>query len=134
MNRSTAPKAAIVGTLLMLAGIAGVLAYQLGPKLYWMKSEYVTAGVISAADRYVAEHPQQWPSSWQDLGEGDQSRYTEFRFDLTTDRILQNRELIYTAIQPRSRKYRTYPHARRQLDELYRKLAEEPRPNEPTAQ
>lgn len=108
--------------LLLMLAVGSLAAAAFGPKFYWMKSEYITAGVIQSADEYVTQHPGQWPKSWSDLGGEDLSRHTEFRFDLTPEQIVLDRELIYTAIQPRSRKYRTYPHARRQLDALYKKL------------
>ncbi len=112
--------------LLCLSGILIFIAVSvgsaLGPKLYYMKSEYVTASVIAAADRFVGEHPKKWPKSWQDLGSEDLSRYTEFRFDLTPELIARDRQLIYSAIQPKCHRYRTYPHARVQLDALYERL------------
>lgn len=106
--------------------IAFGLALMLGPKFYHMKSEYVTADVIGAVDRFVTEHPGQWPRSWQDLGGEDASRHTDFRFDLTAERIVEDRQLIYRAIQPKSHRYRTYPHAKARLDALYEKLASAP--------
>jgi hypothetical protein len=127
MGRSLPSKAILCGTILIVTCAVGGIVYLIGPKLYYMKSEYVTAHVIRAADLYISQHPQEWPKSWQELGLDDYSQYTEFRFDLTPEAILQDQQLIYSAIQPRCRQYRTYPHARRQLDELYRKLASEPR-------
>jgi hypothetical protein len=106
--------------------LLGSIVFSLGPKLYYMKSEYVTADVISAVDRFVTEHPRKWPQSWQDIGSEDLSRHTDFRFDLTPDMILRDRQLIYSAIQPKCHQYRTYPHARAQLDGLYEKLSSVP--------
>ncbi len=106
--------------------IAIGLAFILGPKLYHMKSEYVTADVIGAADRFVTEHPGQWPESWQELGGEDLSHHTDFRFDLTAEMILQDRKLIYRAIQAKGHGYRTYPHAKSQLDAIYEKLVSAP--------
>lgn len=109
----------------MLCFVGGV-AYILGPKFYYMKREYVTADVIRAADRFVTEHPKKWPQSGQDLGGEDPSRYTDFRFELTPEMIIHDRQLIYSAIQPKCHQYRTYPHARAQLDDLYEKLTSVP--------
>lgn len=119
-------KAILLGiTIIVILGLAGV-GYAIGPKLYYMKSEYVTADVIRAADRFVTEHPKKWPQSWQDLGGEDLSRYTDFRFDLTPEMIVRDRQLIYSAIQPKCHQYRTSPHARAQLDGLYKKLTSVP--------
>ena len=41
----------------------GSLLFVLAPKLYYMKSEYVTADVIRATDRFVSSHPGEWPHS-----------------------------------------------------------------------
>ena len=122
MSENPLPKAllrcvAVIGILFV-----GSIACVLGPKLYRMKSEYVTADVIRAASRFVTEHSGQWPRSWKDLGGEDLSRYTDFRFDLTVQMLIHDRQLIYSAIQPRCHRYRTYPHARAQLDGLYEKL------------
>ena len=119
-------KALLIGVAAVVLWFVGGVAYVLGPKLYYMKSEYVTADVIRAADRFVAEHPKKWPHSWQDLGGEDLSRYTDFRFDLTPEMITHDRQLIYSAIRPKCHQYRTYPHARAQLDEIYEKLTSVP--------
>jgi hypothetical protein len=115
-------KALLFGIAAIAILIVGSVGYVLGPKLYYMNSEYVTADVIRAADRFVTEHPRKWPRSWQDLGGQDLSRHTDFRFDLTPEMIVRDRQLIYTAIQPKCHQYRTYPHARAQLDRLHEKL------------
>ena len=106
-----------------LAVLAGGIAYSLGPKLYYMKSEYVTANAISATEHFVSAHPGEWPHSWKDIGEQDLSAYTDMRFDLTVPAILNDKELIYSAIQPKCHRYRTYPHAKAQLDQLFEKIA-----------
>lgn len=119
-------KALLLGIAAITILIVGSVGYVLGPKLYYMKSEYVTADVIRAADRFVTEHPKKWPQSWQDLGGEDLSRYTDFRFDITPEMIVRDRQWIYSAIQPKCHQYRTYPHARAQLDRLYDKLTAVP--------
>ena len=87
-----------------------------------MKSEYVTAGVISQLDKYV-EDTGQWPKSWKDLGEAEETAaYTKFRFDLSVEAIRINPELIYESVTPLSGKYYTYPHARRDLENVLKKL------------
>lgn len=116
-------KTLLLGTAGTIAIIFVAMGYHLGPKFYYMKSEYVTADVIRAADSFVTQNPKKWPKTWQDLGGEDLSRYTDFRFDLTTEAIVNNRQLIYTAIQPQCHRYRTYPHSRALLDTLYEKLA-----------
>ena len=112
----------IVIAVVVIGDVIGII----GPQLYNMKSEYATAEVIRETDKFVTDHPKQWPHSWSELGGEDYSQYTDFRFDLTWDMIVHNRELIYTAIQPKCHQYRTYPHAREHLGQLYEKLAKEP--------
>lgn len=116
----------IIATLFMIC--FGIV---LGPRFCYMKSEYVTAGVIRDTDRFVTEHPHQWPKSWRDLGVEDFSQYTDFRFDLTPEMIARDPELIYSAIQPQCHQYRTYPHAKTQLKALSDKLLNE-QPKEST--
>lgn len=126
MNVNPAIKALLCGVAVIGLLLAGSVVYLFGTKFYYMKSEYITADVILAADRFVSDHPGQWPRSWQDLGSEDLSKYTDVRFDLTADMLIHDRQLIYSAIQPKCHQYRTYPHARENLDRLYRKLAPVP--------
>ena len=123
MSENFGIKALWIGLIGVLLAVVGSTAFVVIPKLHSMKSEYVTADVIRAADRFVTAHPGRWPQSWQDLGGEDLSRYTDFRFDLKRRMIVRDRQLIYGAIQPKGHRYRTYPHAREQLDALYEKLA-----------
>ncbi|CAN5893546.1 hypothetical protein BH11VER1_BH11VER1_01460 [soil metagenome] len=81
-----------------MLGFVALVISAVGARLYYMKSEYATAGVIDDTDRFVTEHPGQWPHSWADLGGGDYSQYPDYRFDLTPEMIIQDRQLIYTAI------------------------------------
>ena len=101
---------------------AGLCAWAIGPRLWYVSSEYGTAGVIQATDDYVTAHPGRWPRSWADLGLADQSSSTHFRFDLTPEEIVADRDLIYKAILPIAGHYYTYPHAREKLDAVYEKL------------
>lgn len=122
MSANLGFKALLLGIIVVVLCAVGSVSYVLAPKVYYMKSEYVTADVIRAADRFVTENPKKWPQSWQDLGGVNLSQYTDFRFDLTPEMFLRDRQLIYSAIQPKCHQYRTYPHARAQLDRLYDKL------------
>ena len=95
------------------------------PKFWNMKSEYVTAGTISNLEKYVETHNGKWPTCWKDLGDGtDLSKYTRFRFDLTSEGILQNPNLIYQAVTPHSGVYYTYPHAEQRLKGVLKKVQE----------
>ena len=88
----------------------GLCAWAIGPRLWYVSSEYRTAGVIQATDDHVTAHPGRWPRSWADLGLTDQSSSTRVRFDLTPEEVVANRELIYKAILPVAGHYYTYPH------------------------
>ncbi|MDB6026787.1 MAG: hypothetical protein JWM68_3010 [Verrucomicrobiales bacterium] len=118
-------KQVVLGFVVIVILCIGALSLAVYPKFSNMKSEYTTAGVIVDLDAYVHAHPGKWPKSWKDLGDGsDGSAYTKFRFDLSTASMLQNPQLIYEAVTPLRGRYYTYPHAKRQLDEVLRKIKE----------
>jgi hypothetical protein len=86
-----------------------------------LTSEYLTASVIDNVKQYAAEHHGDWPSSWEAIGISDQRTrdLVEVDFDLNSWNLIDNKELIYTSIQPKSHMYRTYPHAKKQLEDLW---------------
>lgn len=115
----------LVAALLALAAlIAGAVVY-----VHWLGNrvaeEYETARTIRLIKDYVRGHGGQWPRSWEDLPGGKaRAKYSIVRFDLTRDELLENKELIYTAVLPRQRIYMIYPHAREQLDSLWKAMRE----------
>jgi hypothetical protein len=51
------------------------------------------------------------------------SKYVRMNFDVDVDELVENPTLIHSAIIPKSRAYRTYPHAERDLNRLRETLA-----------
>lgn len=109
------------GLAIVLAALVCVATWIFGPPLLNMKSEYVTARVISDVRIFVEKNDGKWPKSWQDLGGHDYTAFTTMNFNLDPDTA--SRDEVVDAIQPRSGKYYTYPHAREQLESLYDALA-----------
>ncbi len=123
------PKSAIgwsVCLLLLSAILYGAwVAYHFDRRI---KAEYTTARVIRIVDEFVANNNGQWPTSWSDLDAAllsesstDSYHYRKYvivDFSLTSDELLDNPERIKDAIVPVTGEYRTYPHARRQLEQL----------------
>jgi hypothetical protein len=84
-----------------------------------LKAEYATAGVIRDVTQFVESHKGQWPKSWDDIPDGNSCRhYVRMRFDVKTDDLVADPNLIQSAIAPASGVYHTYPHAERQLNQL----------------
>ena len=84
-----------------------------------LTAEYTTASVINEVTSYIESHNGQWPRSWSDMSDGDYARhYVQMRFDVSTDELIANPDLIQTVIVPKSGVYHTYPHARDDLDQL----------------
>jgi len=83
------------------------------------KSEYVAADVIRSTTTYVKTNNGRWPRSWKELGEPGTNAFVLMNFKLTRDAILQNPELLETAIQPRTKRWMVYPHHKRDLAELF---------------
>ena len=73
------PRRVLVAIALVIGGLIAALAAGLIPRLWNMKAEYVTAGVIRDTEEYVVRSQGRWPQSWADLGE-DRSRYTTIDF------------------------------------------------------
>ncbi len=115
----------VLGAIVLVALLVGAfVVHRVSRQLHEVKSEYVTASVIRAVRAYVHEHDGQWPTSWSDLTERDDvTRYAVVRFDISSDDILKDRNLIYDAIRPASGDFRTYPRARQDLDRLYETIA-----------
>jgi hypothetical protein len=110
VRRAVAVIAAVVGVVLV------AIAVTLLPRLWSMRSEYETAGVIRRVEEYVTKSHGRWPRSWADLGE-DLSHYTKVNFSL--DPITATRSEVASAITPVSGRYLTYPHSQRDLERLY---------------
>ncbi len=116
-------KQALLGLAVVLVIVISVVTWAFYPQVSNLKSEYTTAAVIRDLDAYVVSHPGEWPRSWKDLGDGtDRSAFTMFRFDLSVDSLRQHPELIYEAATPIRGRYLTYPHAKRELGEVLKKL------------
>jgi len=118
-------KKPFIATLIIVIclGIAVValVVWALGSKRGNMKSEYMTADVITATQNYVQETHGQWPRSWADLEmTEDPSPFTRMRFDL--DPATATQEEVMSAIAPLNGKYLTYPHAQRELQALFEEL------------
>ena len=102
-----------------------VIAWARHPRQMNVRSEYITAGVIHDIHVYVSSHPGEWPKSWNVLGSGaDYSSHTIVRFDLSVEELRERPELIYSAVMPVSGRYYTYPHAKKQLEEIMKTIHE----------
>ncbi|MBA4386677.1 MAG: hypothetical protein C0404_01780 [Verrucomicrobia bacterium] len=99
---------------------AVLLAWVFGPKLFNMKAEYVTAGVIRDVGTFVKNTHGQWPKSWGELKSEDLSSYTRVNFAL--DPATATEQEVLSSIAPRSGRYHTYPQAAEDLKSLYREL------------
>ena len=113
--------------VVMAIGLAALIANACRDFYAWheqTKSEYTTAQVILHVTEYVESHHGQWPQSWSDLPGGDHDRhYVRLRFDVDVDALIRDPDLIYTVIVPNSGVYRTYPHAKQNLNDLRKSLA-----------
>jgi hypothetical protein len=110
------PRRVLVAIALVISGLIAALAAGLIPRLWNMKAEYVTAGVIRDTEEYVVRSNGRWPQSWADLGE-DRSRYTNINFAIDPDS--SSKADVGRAIRPVSGKFLTYPHADRDLERLF---------------
>jgi hypothetical protein len=102
--------------VMALLACATTPLYKLDQRL---RVEYTTAAVIRDTIDFVESHNGQWPTSWDDLPNGDHaSRLVRMRFDIKIDEVISNPELIHSAIVPVTGGYHIYPHAESQLNEL----------------
>ncbi|BCX48535.1 hypothetical protein HAHE_24430 [Haloferula helveola] len=110
---------------LVVITIIGMIVL-LAPRFRNMSSEYGTAQAIRDLKDYVAAHEGQWPSHPDDLG-GSYPTGGDVVIDYTisSGEIVGHRELLKTAVRPRSGKFYTYPHYDELLDELYAIVLEE---------
>lgn len=140
MTETTKPKRRFsfsLRTLLVVVVVLGVIL-SFGIKLWrWgedVKAEYVTAQTIKAVTHFVERNQGQWPTSWSDIsGDPYHARYVRIRFDLTSERIVADPSLIYSAIVPVTGRYTVYPHATRHLDYLLERLRELNAPTTPVS-
>lgn len=120
----------ILAVVLVVALIVGILS--LREYSQNLKSEYLTAGITRTTIDFVRKHPDQWPANWKDLNSDlDLGGHVHFNFKLTTQEILKDRRVLDRAIEPRARKWSTYPHHEKNLDELFEaiKASQPSRPN-----
>lgn len=109
-------------TLLVFVAVMALFACAIAP-LYRLNQrlqvEYTTAAVIRDTIDFVELHNGQWPTGWEDLPNGDHARQlVRMRFDVKTDEVIRDPELIHSTIVPVTGEYHTYPHAEMQLNEL----------------
>ena len=106
--------------LTVALAFVGLVVLALGSKLLNMNSEYETARVIKSVHLFVKENEGQWPRSWDDLDKKLDKSYSYINFQL--DPKTASKEEVLSAIKPKSGVYYTYPHARRNLVNLYKDL------------
>lgn len=82
-------------------------------------AEYPTAGVIGDVVTFVEENNGDWPTSWEELGISEEvQELVIMRFDVTSEQILTEPDLIYEVIQPVTGPFRVYPHSKENLEYL----------------
>jgi hypothetical protein len=109
--RASLLAAGVVVSALAVKGISG-WSFQ-------MNAEYITAGVIREVTKFAETHQGEWPRTWDDIpGDTRAPRYVHVDFDVDLEQLIDDPERIQRAIQPVTGVYRTYPHARRHLEEL----------------
>jgi hypothetical protein len=114
----------IMKTVLYAVGIAIAVAAVVGVCLFrvWrerVRGEYYTASVIRAVTEHVESHDGMWPKNWAAIGETEAAeRFVAMRFDLTSEQILSDTNLIFTSIVPKQGPYIMYPHGNRNLLQL----------------
>ena len=115
------PKKTIILSALGLAAVA-LVGFGVSRFNTWrqrVRGEYYTAGVIRDVTEYVAAHKGAWPTTWEDIGETKQAEsFVTMRFDLTSEQILADTNLIFTSIEPSRGQYIMYPHATWDLKHL----------------
>lgn len=113
----------ITAVVVIILIVCAILIYQFvaaGLKIAKHASaEYPTAQVIGKVTTFVEENDGNWPTSWDDLDfYEDQQDLVVIRFDVTSEQILSEPELIYEVIQPVTGEYHVYPHSKENLDYL----------------
>lgn len=101
--------------VILVAGIAGFFLV-LGSYNRRIRSEYVTAGVISDVKQFVTKNGR-WPRNWEELPQ-NYSEYTRLNFKANISLMATNKQALSQAILPLYDRYIQYPHAERQLDYL----------------
>ena len=115
------PKKIIILSVVGLVAItlAGLGVYRFRIWRQRVRGEYYTAGVIRDVTKYVATHDGAWPTTWEDIGETKQAEsFVTMRFDLTSEQILADTNLIFTSILPARGEYIMYPHGTWDLNHL----------------
>jgi hypothetical protein len=108
--------------LLLFIGVMAILSCAITP-LYKLNqrlaAEYTTAAVIRDTIDFVELHNGQWPTSWDDIPNGEHaSRFVRMRFDVKVDELIHEPKGIHSTIVPVTGEYHVYPHAEMQLNEL----------------
>lgn len=86
-------------------------------------AEYPTAGVIGDVATFVEENNGDWPTSWEQLGVSEEIQgLVVMRFDVTSEQILADPDLIYEVIQPVTGPFRVYPHSEENLEYLRERI------------
>jgi hypothetical protein len=78
-----------------------------------IRSEYVTASVITEVQHYVVEN-RRWPTNWNELPENC-SKYTRLNFEADVSVMATNLKVLKKSVLPLYDHYIKYPHAERQL-------------------
>jgi hypothetical protein len=124
----------ILGSLAVILLLVAAFIY------CWLKEtlrgDYETIRVVDLVEDYIKTHDGNWPSSWDDLDGTEKAKfysplnssywrnYTKVDFTLTSDQIIEQPDLIYTAVLPMSGEYYIYPHAKRDISRLIQTIHE----------
>lgn len=93
---------AFIGVMALLACATAPL-YKLNQRL---GAEYTAAAVIRDTIDFVELNNGQWPTSWNDLPNGDHARqFVRMSFDVSIDEIIRDPELIHSTIAPITGEY-----------------------------
>lgn len=111
--------------VLAIIAVGAVFIVQVFQYLETIDPEYNTAEVIREVTTYVQDNNGDWPDSWSDL-DVNESIHEDvvIRFDVTSEQILENPDLIHEVIVPSTGQYRTYPYAQSDLEYLLKVIRE----------
>src|SRR5262245_16780438 len=114
--------ASVAGAIAICVYIALQIPVQIISNL---KYEYETIEVVNGLRKYIETHDGEWPKAWADLEMArNMSEFTTVNFNLTSSQILQNTQLLYSAVLPKTGMYLTYPHAKSDLDRVLEMIRE----------
>ena len=102
--------------LVLLAGFGiGYISSEIAGFMSCLASEYSSAVVIREITAFVAKN-RAWPNSWETLG---MERLDRVRVNWSLDVNTCDRYPVMMSVGPETEGFYTYPHAERQLDELW---------------